>query len=154
MLSIIRQTLSLVLAVLALRGIRWAYIAFVLVALLYFPAHVGFHLQPRPCELVFDARLAAFSLTNYAHIILFALFFILSSVHASMSGMHRSGALRFAAIATIVVGALVELAEGVTGSGHCRLRDLIPDSAGILIGAAAVLLFFWAAGFLKRHIAR
>jgi hypothetical protein len=34
-----------------------------------------------------------------------------------------------ATIATLTVGALVEIAEGVTGAGNCRLRDLIPDSA-------------------------
>jgi hypothetical protein len=41
---------------------------------------------------------------------------------------------------TLAMGALVELAEGITGRGHCRLRDLIPDSAGALAGAAFVLL--------------
>jgi hypothetical protein len=38
----------LVLGILALRGIRWAYAAYVLLGLLYFPARVGFRLNP-PC---------------------------------------------------------------------------------------------------------
>jgi hypothetical protein len=39
------------------------------------------------------------------------------------------------------MGALVEVAEGLSGRGHCRFRDLIPDSAGALLGATAVLLW-------------
>jgi hypothetical protein len=62
----------LVLAVLSLRGARWAYIVFVLLGVLYFPARVGFRLDPQPCELAFNASLAIYSLTNYAHIVLFA----------------------------------------------------------------------------------
>jgi hypothetical protein len=37
------------------------------------------------------------------------------------------------------MGVLVELAEGATGRGHCRLRDLIPDFAGAMLGAAALI---------------
>lgn len=40
------------LGILFLRGVRWAYIAFVMPGLLYFPASVGFRLQPQPCELI------------------------------------------------------------------------------------------------------
>jgi hypothetical protein len=36
---------------------------------------------------------------------------------------------------------LVELAEGISGNGHCRLRDLIPDTVGIILGAG--LVFLW-----------
>jgi VanZ family protein len=46
----------------------------------------------------------------------------------------------WAALITMTMGALVEIAEGVTGKGHCRSRDLIPDAAGALIGAVIVLL--------------
>lgn len=140
MLSLARQILTLVFLLLALRGFRWAYAGFLVSALLYFPAHVGFNLHPRPCELLVDARLAAFSLTNFPHIILFALFFIVSAVHAFADGSATKSALIFAAIATLAMGVLLELAEGATGSGHCRLRDLIPDSVGLLLGALAVWL--------------
>jgi hypothetical protein len=47
----------------------------------------------------------------------------------------------WAFLAVIVMGALVEIAEGVSGSGHCRSRDLIPDAAGGLLGAVIVLLW-------------
>jgi hypothetical protein len=128
----------LVLGILSLRGLRWAYITFVLLGLLYFPASVGFRLDPQPCELTFDIPLAIHSLTNYAHIVLFALFFIMTSAQFRMSNW---SAFAWAAMAGIIMGVLVELAEGITGNGHCRSRDLIPNAVGILLGSVIVLLW-------------
>src|SRR6266478_2210671 len=57
----------------------------------------------------------------------------------------RSGARGiWALLATLLVGALVEIAEGMTmtGRGHCRVRDLVPDAAGAL--GAALLLAVWS----------
>jgi hypothetical protein len=127
-----------VLGILSLRGMRWAYMTFVVLGLLYFPASVGFRLDPQPCELTFDIPLALHSLTNYAHIVLFILFFLMTSAQFRMS---KWSALAWAAMAAIIMGVLVELAEGITGNGHCRSRDLIPDGIGILLGAIIVLLW-------------
>ena len=44
----------------------------------------------------------------------------------------------WAAAAAMTMGLLVELAQGVTNHGHCRMRDLIPDATGTLIGLLAV----------------
>ena len=140
MLSLARQIATVVFLLLALRGFRWAYAAFLIFALLYFPAQVGFELHPKSCELLVDARLAAFSFTNFPHIILFALFFVVSAIHAIADASSMKSALVFAVIATLAMGVMLELAEGATGSGHCRLRDLLPDTAGLLLGAAAVWL--------------
>jgi hypothetical protein len=123
---------------LRLRTFRWAYAVCVALGLLYFPASVGFRLNPQPCELTFGVALAVHSLTNYPHIVLFTLFYFLTSALFRVSNW-RTFAWAFAA--TIVMGALVEIGEGVTGKGHCRLRDLIPDAAGALIGAVIVLLW-------------
>jgi hypothetical protein len=125
------------LGVLALRGVRWAYVAFVVLGLLYFPAKVGFRLAPRPCQLAFDIPLAIHSLTNYAHVVLFAVFFVMTTAQFRLS---NRPAFAWSALVTIVMGALVEVAQGVTGEGNCRLRDLIPDAAGILVGSIIVLL--------------
>ena len=130
----------ILLVVLALRGKRWAYVLFIVLGLAYFPLSVGFHLQPRGCQLAFDARHAAFSLTNYPHIVLFGLFFMLSAVHFGGRQWTGRSALTRAAVVTVAMGAAVELAEGVTGNGNCRLRDLIPDSAGIALGADVLVL--------------
>jgi hypothetical protein len=133
--------LFLVLAILALRGSRWAYAGFVLLSLTSFAARVHFQLEPRACELQFDAGLALFSLTNYWHMVLFGFFYILSYPQFRERG---SAAVAWSVGATLVMGALVEMAQGVSGSGHCRARDLIPDLAGALIGAGLVLL--WSKG--------
>jgi hypothetical protein len=127
-----------VLGVLSLRGVRWAYVTFVLLGLLFFPVRVGFRLDPQPCELAINIPLAIHSLTNYAHIVLLALFFLMTSAQLHMSNW---SAFAWAALATIVMGMMVELAEAVTGKGHCRLRDLIPDAAGILLGSVIVLVW-------------
>jgi hypothetical protein len=125
------------LGALALRGVRWAYVAFVVSGLLYFPAKVGFQLDPNPCQLTFDVPLAVHSLTNYAHIVLFALFFVVTSAQFREPTWPT---FAWSALAAIVMGALVEAAQGVTGEGNCRSRDLIPDAVGILVGSITVLL--------------
>ena len=128
----------LVLAGMSLRGARWAYLAFVVLGLLFFPARVGFRLSPQACEFALDVPLVVFSLTNYAHIVLFTFFFLMTSAQfrtANSSGFGWAGAIFFG------MGVLVEIAQGVTGKGHCRLRDLIPDIAGIIVGGAIVFLW-------------
>ena len=128
----------LVLGVLSLRGVRWAFVAFAVLGLLYFPARAGFRLAPNPsCQFTFDTSLAVHSLTNYGHIVLFALFFLMAS--AQFRTPNRA-AFAWSALATIVMGALVEVAQGLTGEGNCRTRDLIPDALGIMVGSIIALL--------------
>lgn len=107
--------------------------------LLFFPARVGFRLDPQPCEWGLNVPLALFSLTNYAHIVLFAIFFLLTAVQARRYP-RRTQAL-IAAGAVLAMGVYVETAQALTGKGHCRLRDLMPDTAGALLGA--LLLVSW-----------
>ena len=126
------------LGVLSLRGMRWAYVTFVLLGLLYFPASVGFRLNPQPCTLIPSMPLAVHSLTNYPHIVLFVLFFLMTSAQFRMSQWRGYA---WAAVACIAMGLLVEAAQGISGKGHCRLRDLIPDAAGVVLGAGIVFLW-------------
>jgi len=140
-MSVLAAIVRVALALLALRGVRWAYFAFIAAGLAYFPMHVGFHFQPRACQLVFGPRLALHSLTNFPHIILFGIFFLLSAIHFRVSRKSDDRVFLLASIATLTVGALVEIAEGVTGAGNCRLRDLIPDSAGALLGATTLMIW-------------
>jgi hypothetical protein len=135
------------LGILSLRGMRWAYVTFVLLGLLYFPASVGFRLNPKPCELVPNIPLAVHSLTNYRHIVLFVLFFLMTSAQFRMT---RWRGYAWAALACIVMGLLVEAAQGITGTGHCRLRDSIPDFAGVVLGAGIV--FLWNKMRARRRI--
>jgi hypothetical protein len=127
------------LALIALRGKRWAYLAFVVLGLLYFPAQADFRVHVPKCEqLVPTMHVVMLSLQNYAHIALFAGFYWMSWVQ-----FRRTDArIIWALLATLLAGALVEVAEGMTGQGRCRLRDLVPAAAGAL--GAALLLTLWS----------
>src|SRR5882762_7533533 len=131
------------LALIALRGKRWAYLAFVLLGLLYFPAQTHFRVHVPKCEqLLPTLQLLVPLLHNYAYIALFAGFYWMSWVQFGRSDARGIWAL----VATLLVAALVELAEGMTGGGrgqvHCRVRDLVPDVAGAV--GAALLLAIWS----------
>src|SRR5712691_707521 len=131
------------LALIALRGKRWAYLTFVLLGLLYFPAQTHFRMHAPKCEqLLPTLHLLVPLLHNYAYIALFAGFYWMSWVQFGRSDARVVWAL----LATLLVAALVEIAEGMTGGGrgqvHCRVRDLVPDAAGAL--GAALLLAVWA----------
>src|SRR6266550_4022112 len=61
------------LALLALRGKRWAYFVFVLLGLAYFPAQAHFHVHVPKCEqLLPTVQQLVPLLRNYAYIALFA----------------------------------------------------------------------------------
>ena len=138
------------LGALSLLGRRWAYVGFILVGLLYFPIKAGFHLSYPVCELEINTQLAKVSLRNYAHIIQFAVFFILS--RAQFRGQPLLSTV-WAFLATVIMGALVEIAEGATGIRHCRARDLIPDAVGALLGLM-VLIVIWRPAALLSTVRR
>lgn len=146
------RALSVVLLVAALvtPALRWrraAFAAFTVTALGSFALRAGWPgrpLVPTACEGLVGPALALHSFRNTPHIVLFALAFV---VARAQFGWGRSGgrspaqAGAGAFAITLGLGALVELAEGATGAGHCRLRDLLPDAAGALLGWATLALF-------------
>jgi len=129
------RIVSIVCGLLAFLGIRWAYITFIVLGLLYFPLHVGFQFHPRACQMGISLQLAWVSLGNWGHVVLFAIFYVMT-----MAQFRRRTWRAFAGAAVIVIGmgAAVEIAEGATGDRNCRLRDLVPDAAGGLLGMALV----------------
>ena len=129
------------LALLTLRGKRWAYFAFVVLGLAYFPAQAHFQLHAPKCQQVIPTmNVVVASLQNYALIALFAGFCWMSWVQ-----FRRTDArVLWAVLATVLVGALVEVAEGMSirRGVHCRVRDLVPVAAGEL--GAALVLAIWS----------
>lgn len=131
-------------AAVALRRTRWAapslwisriaYALLVLQAPLYFLVEGGFRVGFPVCQWTFGLALAGHSLRNYPHIVLFTVFFLLT--YAQLPGVRRR--VLWSIAATLAMGLLVELAQGVSGHGNCRMRDLIPDSMGALLGFAIV----------------
>lgn len=140
-MQILSALISVVLIVFALRGNRLAYLLFILKSLAYFPLRAGLPLKPRACQLAMSGELAMLSMTNYAHIVLFACFFVISYPQFGPRDRLTRNAVLLAGVATILMGAAVEIAQGVTGAGNCRLRDLIPDAAGALLGVALMALW-------------
>jgi len=127
----------LVLFVFALRGARWAYAIFVILAFVWIPARTGFRLHPPPCEMHFPRDLVFSSIMKYKHISLWAAFFLMTWVQFRRTRY----ALFIAAAATMAVGVLIEVEEGATGTGRCKATDLLPDLAGALVGAAIATLW-------------
>jgi hypothetical protein len=134
------------LALLTLRRQRWAYLVFVLLGLLYFPAQAHFHMHAPKCEQILPTlRQLVPLLHNYAYIALFAGFYWLSWVQLRYANARSFWAL----VATLLGAALLEISDGMTvvGTkavirGHCRVQDLVPAAAGAL--GAALLLAIWA----------
>jgi VanZ family protein len=126
-----------VLFVFALRGARWAYAIFVILAFVWIPARTGFHLHRPPSHMQITLDLAFNSLMKYKHIFLWGAFSLMTWVQFRRSRY----ALLIAATATIAVGILIELEEGATGTGYCRATDLLPDGVGALIGAVIAMLW-------------
>jgi hypothetical protein len=104
-----------------------------------FSGHNRVSLEVRQCDLTVSVTLAITSLTNYAHIALFGPFFVITIAQFRMK---TASAFAWTAMATMIMGAIVEREQGLTGRGHCRLRDLLPDAAGVLLAAA--LIFTWS----------
>ena len=116
-----------------LRLSRISYALFLVSALLYFPRKSGFQFFVPQCQWTFGFDLALHSLSNYPHIGLFAVFYLLTL--AQLRGVRRRVLWSF--VIVMAMGLAVELAQGATEQGNCRMRDLIPDFVGALIGAGA-----------------
>src|SRR5207245_4570593 len=99
--------------------------------------HIRDHI-PKCEHRILTMLIVFLSLHNYAYIALFAGFYWMSWVQFRKTEARVVWAL----LATLLVGALVEVAEGMTGRGHCRVRDLVPNAAGAL--GAALLLAVWS----------
>ena len=120
---------------LALWGYRWAYTSYVIVALSWMIVQSGFEMHSPHCEMFISLDGAALSMTKFGHILLFGLFFVITV--RQFNKFDRRSVL-FSILATLVMGLLVEIIEGATGAGNCRMRDLVPDVAGALIAAGIV----------------
>ncbi len=98
------------LGALAFQGRHWAYGTFMLLGLLFFPARAGFHMDPHPCQCELTVPLALFSLTNYKHIVLFGILFLLTS--AQLRAYTTRTRFLIASGVVLAMGIYVELAEG------------------------------------------
>jgi len=76
-------------------------------------------------------------LSKGPHIILFAAFFLLTA--AQFDAIDRRS-LAWSLGATIGLGFLIEIEEGLTRTGNCRYTDVLPDIFGGLIVMALLMI--------------
>lgn len=107
-----------------------------LVAVARIPARTGFRLDGRRCDVRLTLENAQLSLTKVPHIVLFGAFFLITVVQ--FDHIDRR-ALSWSVLATFALGLLVELEEGATRTGNCRLTDVLPDLCGALIGMGLIV---------------
>jgi VanZ family protein len=105
--------------------------------LLHAPASIGFQMHPKACYLTVNLPLALASLSNYPHMILFGIFFVVTALHFRLSGLQP---LAWAIGATVAMGAGMEIAQGLSGTHHCKAIDLTPDFIGAMLGLLIVVL--------------
>ena len=120
----------------SLRVSRWTYGVVMPLSLLYFPIKSGFHVRRVQCEWTFNWSLAIHSLSNYAHLVGFVIFFLVTWAQFP----NPKTALWWSLAICLVMGFLIEIAEGATGIHNCRMRDLIPDMTGAAIGALIMIV--------------
>jgi hypothetical protein len=120
---------------LALWGYRWAFVAYIAAALSWMLVETGFTLHAPHCELAVTPEGVMLSMTKFGHVLLFGLFFVITI--RQFTKFDRRAVI-LSILATIIMGLIVELEEGTTGAGNCRMRDLFPDAAGALLAAGAV----------------
>jgi len=126
---------------------RWAYGAYMVVAALRIPARVGFRLVAPVCDVRLTLDNAARSMTKVPHIVLFAAFFVITFLQFDQLSRR---ALGWSLLATIALGLLVELEEGATRTGNCRLTDVLPDVTGAGVAAAILLVGALLVGLSRR----
>lgn len=132
--------LTIPLVVLALRGSRWAFVAYLVFAVGFLPARAGFQLSPFTCETEVSVASALFSLQNWKHIVLSA---IVAMMTVAQFRVRRGVAAGTAVAVTVVLGLIAELEQGAFAQRHCRMRDLVPDFTGAALGA--LVLVGWRA---------
>lgn len=123
------------LAIASMFKVRFAYVAFVALGVLWMPARAGFRLAPENCEMAMSFALAIHSITNYKHIVLFAIFAIMTLAQFDPGDRWRFAKLAFIALGMTIA---VEGEQALLGVGHCRVRDLVPNAAGSVIGACLI----------------
>lgn len=124
-------------AIPALWRVRWAYIVFVLLGLLYLPATTGFRFDPQRCDLALDAPVLIHSLSNYPHIVLFMFFCVVTARQFRSLDWQSLG---WSIGLTMAMGVGIEMAEGLSGLHHCKASDLVPDFIGALLGAIVAIM--------------
>ena len=114
-----------------------------LIAITRIPFRTGFRLQAPACDWQLTMHNAGLSLTKIPHIVLFGAFFLFTVIQ--FDRLDRR-AIAWSFLSTMILGLLIELEEGATRTGNCRLTDVLPDAVGAII----VMLMLLGGLFIRR----
>jgi hypothetical protein len=112
---------------------RWLYATYMIVAVTRIPARTKFHLVTPVCDTRLTLENASRSMTKVPHMVLFGLFALVTA--AQFNRLDRR-TIYWSLAATAALGLIVELEEGTTRTGNCRITDVAPD----IVGALAMLV--------------
>lgn len=112
---------------------RWLYATYMIVAVTRIPARTKFHLVAPVCDTRLTLENASRSMTKVPHMVLFGLFALVTA--AQFNRLDRR-TIYWSLAAVAALGLIVELEEGTTRTGNCRITDVMPD----IVGALAMLV--------------
>ena len=150
-MRILTALVMLALFVLALLRRRWAYVAFMVLAVLGIPLRAGFDVERPVCELTPTRVQVVESFGNTPHVIIFAVLFIVTAVQFRGSLWRRLG---WTTLIALGFGILLELEQTLTRTGNCDLQDLVPNATGMLIGAVVIAMGYWIVGTRRASVGR
>lgn len=114
---------------------RWIYGTWILLAITRIPARTGFRLSSPECDTALNLENLALSLTKVPHFVLFGAFFLVTLMQFDRVD-RRS--LAWSVAATAVISVIIEIQQGATRTGNCRLTDVAPTLSGALIVAVLI----------------
>ncbi len=120
---------------------RWGYTLFLIAGVLRIPTQAHFRFYVPACDLGLSWDNVRISLIKIPHFVLFGVFFLFTAWQFDRRDRRT---FSWSLVATLALGVLVELEEGATRTGNCRLADLLPDLGGGILAIAlllALLLF-------------
>ena len=102
-----------------------------IVAVTRIPARTGFQMRLPACDTRLSLHNAQLSMTKVPHVVLFGFFFLLTALQFDRIGRRMLG---WSFVATLGLGLLVEIEEGATRTGNCRLTDRVwkPNRLGMI----------------------
>jgi hypothetical protein len=115
---------------------RWLYAVWLLVAVTRIPARTGFRLAAPACDWSLTFHSLALSLTKTPHVLLFGGFFLLTLVQFDRVDRMSLG---LSLMATAALSIIVEIQQGATRTGNCRITDVAPNLLGGVIAAALAM---------------
>ena len=118
-----------------LSTMRWVPLVLLsILAVAFEPVRAGLVFENQGCDWSVDQGRLADALFNPRHLISYGLFVLLAAV-----AFPKARLLAISA-AVLIFSALLEVEQSFLATGHCRLRDMVPNVIGIAVAATAIFI--------------